>query len=189
MARKYELKRRAERQDETRQRIVEAAIELHRTKGPARTTLSDIARVAGVQRNTLYRHFPDERAIGLACSGLHMELNPPPDPGPWRSIDDPAERLRAGLSELYAYFERNAEILSHVLRDAQVHPLTREMFELRAPGFAEYPRVLANGLPGRKRVRAAVALALEFATWRRLVDGGLSRDEAVETMVAAVLAQ
>ena len=82
MARKYELKRRAERQEETRRRIVEAAIELHRTKGPARTTLTDIARLAGVQRNTLYRHFPDERAIGLACSGLYMELNPPPDPAP-----------------------------------------------------------------------------------------------------------
>jgi AcrR family transcriptional regulator len=91
VARKYELKRRAERQEETRRRIVEAAIELHRTKGPARTTLSDIARLAGVQRHTLYRHFPDERAIGLACSGLYMELNDrrssrTPESGPLRAL-------------------------------------------------------------------------------------------------------
>src|SRR2546421_8935654 len=79
MARKYELKKRAERQEETRRRIVEAAIHLHRTKGPARTTFSDIAALAGVQRHTLYRYFPDERQMGLACSGHHFELNPPPD--------------------------------------------------------------------------------------------------------------
>src|SRR5438093_7923993 len=101
MARKYELKRRAERQHETRRRIVEAAIELHRTKGPARTTVSDIARLAGVQRHTFYRHFPDERALGLACSGTFLELNPPPDGTTWRAIGDPEERLRAALSELY----------------------------------------------------------------------------------------
>src|SRR5881392_2855080 len=106
VARKYELRRRAERQEETRRRIVEAAIELHRTKGPARTTLSDVARLAGVERHTLYRHFPDERALGLACSGHYTELNPPPDAEPWTAIVEPAARLRHGLGELYAYFER-----------------------------------------------------------------------------------
>src|SRR5437868_11604638 len=104
--RKYELKSRAERMEETRRRIVEAAIELHRTKGPAQTTLSDVARLAGVQRHTLYRHFPDERAVGLACSGLYTERNPPPDAAAWGEIADPAERLRTGLDELYEYFER-----------------------------------------------------------------------------------
>src|SRR5713226_6605610 len=126
MARKYELKRRAERQQDTRRRIVEAAIELHRTKGPARTTLSDIARLAGVQRHTLYRHFPDERAIGLACSGLHMERNPPPQAEQWRSLPPGEARLRTGLGELYAFFERNQDMFSCVLRDAEVDPLTRE---------------------------------------------------------------
>ena len=86
MTRKYELKRRAERQEETRRRIVEAAVDLHRTKGAARTTLSDVARGAGVQRHTLYRHFPDERALFTACSGLFYELNPFPDPEPWKAI-------------------------------------------------------------------------------------------------------
>src|SRR5437016_688388 len=98
VARKYELKRRAERQQETRRRIVEATIELHRTKGPARTTMSDVARLAGVQRHTLYRHFPDERELGLACSGLHFETHPPPDAEAWREIVDPGDRLRRGLA-------------------------------------------------------------------------------------------
>src|ERR1700704_615036 len=102
--RKYELRKRAERQEETRRRIVEAAIELHGTVGPARTSVSAIAARAGVQRHTYYRHFPDERSLGLACSGLYMERNPLPDPAPWRAIRDPEKRLRRCLGDLYAYY-------------------------------------------------------------------------------------
>jgi AcrR family transcriptional regulator len=189
MARKYELKRRAERQEETRRRIVQAAIDLHRTKGPARTTLSDIARRAGVQRHTLYRHFADEREVGLACSGLYLEENPPPRAEEWQSIPPGAERLRTGLGELYRFFERNEDMLSNVTRDAEVHPLTREMFELRAgPALHAVRQVLAEGLDG-PRCLAALELALEFGTWRLLHRSGLTQDDAVETMVAAVLAQ
>jgi AcrR family transcriptional regulator len=66
MPRTYTLRRRAERQAETRLRIVEAAIELHGTVGPALTTLSMVAERAGVQRHTLYAHFPDEWSLYLA---------------------------------------------------------------------------------------------------------------------------
>jgi AcrR family transcriptional regulator len=188
MARKYELKRRAERQAQTRRRIVEAAVELHRTKGPARTTLSDVARRAGVQRHTLYRHFPDERALHLACSGLFNELNPFPEAEPLAEIADPEARLRAGLGALYDYFGENEDMLASVVRDAEVHAPTREMVELRhteAPG--ELRAALAAPLPDNPRVRAALDLALDFHTWRSLVRrSGLSNEEAVETMVAAL---
>ena len=98
--RKYELKKRAERQEETRRRIVEAAVDLHGTIGPARTSVSAIAERAGVQRHTYYRHFPDERTLGMACSGLHFERNPLPDPEPWREIERPrgAAARRASTS-------------------------------------------------------------------------------------------
>src|SRR4029077_9727775 len=88
MARTYTLKRRAEQQAETRQRIVEAAVELHSSVGPARTTVSMIADRAGVQRHTFYAHFPDERGVFVACSGLVAERDPLPDAEPWRAIDD-----------------------------------------------------------------------------------------------------
>jgi AcrR family transcriptional regulator len=190
MARKYELKSRAERMEETRRRIVEAAIELHRTKGPARTTLSDIARLAGVQRHTLYRHFPDERAIGLACSGLYTELNPPPDAAAWTAIEDHVERLRTGLSSLYEYFERTGDMFDCILRDAEVHELTREMFHMRSGGsMGEIRGVLGECAPPGTRGAAALDLALDFRTWQRLTRSGLSRDDAVETIVAAVFAQ
>lgn len=188
MTRKYELKKRAVRQEETRRRIVEAAIQLHRTKGPARTTFSDIAVLAGVQRHTLYRYFPDERAMGLACSGLHFELNPPPDPGGWEAIADPGERLRIGLEALYAWFERNEDMFACVLRDAEFDPLTRELFELRAAApLARIADVLSRGRGNGSRTRAAYALALDFHAWRRLAQSGLDAAEASALMADAVL--
>ena len=188
MTRKYELKKRAERQEVTRRRIVEAAVELHRTKGPARTTFSDIAALAGVQRHTLYRYFPDERQMGLACSGHHFELNPPPDPAEWEGITDPGERLRAGLGALYSWFERNEDMFGCVLRDAEVDPLIRELFDLRAAEPMErIAGMLSSGLEQDKRLQAAFALALDFHAWRRLRQSGLDAAEAADLMAGAVL--
>ena len=186
--RKYELKRRAERQAETRRRIVEAAVALHRRKGPARTTFTDIARLAGVQRHTLYRHFPDERALMLACSGLFYEQNPPPDPERWREIGDGLERLRHGLRELYAYYERTEDMASRVLRDAEVHPLTRELVELRRSGPMRCVRaVLGEGFSDEPRVQALLDLATDFYAWRRLARSGLSPDDAAALMADLLL--
>src|SRR5438093_706956 len=157
MARKYELKKRADRQEQTRRRIIEAAIELHGMIGPARTTISAIAERAGVQRHTYYRHFPDERALELACSGLHLERNPLPDPEPWRGIVDPRKRVRQGLAELYAFFERNESMLTNVMRDSEVHPLTREIAELQfGPPLGAIRETIAQALPRRARKNMAV---------------------------------
>lgn len=188
MTRKYELKKRAERQEETRRRIVDAAIQLHRTKGPARTTFSDIAALAGVQRHTLYRHFPDERAMGLACSGHHFELNPPPDPAQWEGIADPGERLRVGLEALYSWYERNEDLFGCVLRDAEVDPLTRELFDLRAEeSMDRIADTLSQGVGDAKRAQAVFSLALDFHAWRRLAQSGLDAAEAAALMADAVV--
>lgn len=187
MARRYELKRRAEQQAGTRRRIVEAAIRLHGTKGPARTTVSDVARVAGVQRHTVYRHFPVERELWLACSGLFMEEHPLPEASAWRSVFDPRSRLVLGLGELYAYYEQVEDMFSCVLRDAEVHPLTREVMELRASGPMRLIReALAEGLPPTRGGQAALDLALDFHAWRRLRESGLSTREAAELMASLV---
>src|SRR5262245_40968590 len=110
MARTYTLKARAESQAETRQRIVEAAVDLHGSVGPANTTVSMIAERAGVQRHTFYAHFPDERSVLMACSGHALERDPPPDAGAWRGISEPQARLRTGLTALYTWYGRNAQL-------------------------------------------------------------------------------
>ena len=187
--RTYTLKRRAESQAETRQRIVEAAIALHTEIGPAATTISMLAERAGVQRHTVYAHFPDDRSISLACSGLHYERDPFPDATPWRAIEDRRERLRTGLGALYVWYARNAQLVGSVVRDAEHHALTQEITTLRvAPVMGTYREVLGEGLSEKQR--AMLPLAFSFYTWRSLArDGGLTQEAAAETMAQAILAQ
>ena len=186
MSRTYTLKRRAEQQAETRRRIVEAAFDLHGSVGPARTTISMIAERAGVQRHTLYAHFPNERSLLMACSGLAIERNPPPDATPWRAIADRRERLRTGLSELYGWYEHNAQLTACVMRDSEVHPIVKEVNLLRfGPYFMAYHDALGENLDARQR--AMLGLALSFYTWRTLVqEGGLKQPAAVAAMVHAI---
>jgi AcrR family transcriptional regulator len=187
--RKYELKKRAEAQLETRNRIVDAAIELHEFKGPAHTSLSEVARLAGVQRHTLYRHFPEERDLMLACSGIYTERNPMPDPSRWAGVQG-EERLRMGLREMYAFFESTEPMLSRLVVDAETHALTREMMQSRRGAeLAEIRRTLARALPRRAAAQALLDLALDFRTWQRLRRSGLSNRAAADAMVRALLAQ
>lgn len=187
MARTYTLKRRAETQAGTRQRIVEAAIALHATAGPAFTSLSMVAARAGVQRHTLYAHFPDERALALACSALALERDPLPQAEAWRGIADAADRLRMGLAAVHGWYARNADLAGCVMRDAESHALTREIVALRFGPVAEgWHAVLGEGLDPTRR--AVLHLALGYFTWRALVrEAGLDQEVAVAAMVRAVL--
>ena len=186
MTRTYTLKRRAEQQAQTRQRIVEAAVHLHGTVGPAQTTFSMVAERAGVQRHTLYAHFPDERSLLLACSALAMERSPMPDAAPWRAIKGQRERLRTGLLAVYAWYEENAALAGCVLRDAEHHVPTRETTRVRmGPYMAAYQDVLGAKLTAKQR--AMLRLALSFFTWRTLVrEGGLKSAAAAKAMIQAI---
>jgi AcrR family transcriptional regulator len=189
--RKYELKQRAFEMAETRRRITEAAVELHGTVGPARTTLSAIAERAGVQRHTVYRHFPSDADLLGACSTHYYAANPWPDLAPWRATADPDRRLATALDQLYAWYERTEPMFRNVLRDLDLVdglPATIVPFE---DYLAEAVDVLAAGRPaaGRRRrvLDAALRHVTDFHTWRSLaVDGRLTRAEAIELVRALV---
>jgi AcrR family transcriptional regulator len=188
-SRTYELKRRAERQEETRQRIVEAAVELHSTVGPARTTVAAIAERAGVTRPTVYAHFPDADSLFRACSGHVRATVPPPDPTAWRSIHDPWERLQAALHDLYGYYARLEPLLENVQRDAAVMPIVAEMNAYRVRYLEEIHDLLLEAWPmrggARGRLRRAIGHALDFRTWQSLVRGqGCDHAEAARLMLA-----
>src|ERR671918_294412 len=72
---KYKLKKRAERQEETRLRIARATLELHETLGPSLTTISAIAERAGVGRPTGGDLRPPEAVEGGL--GRALRLLPP----------------------------------------------------------------------------------------------------------------
>jgi AcrR family transcriptional regulator len=192
MPRKYEMKRRAERVQETRRRITEAAVELHQTVGPARTTVSAIAEKAGVQRHTYYAHFPELRDLYAACTGHYAAEHPPPDHSSWAEVADHEERLRRALSEVYVYYGRHEEIFANVLRDAEVDALCAEFTH---PVFQNWKRTWSNAVAegwdteGERgeALLAAIGFALDFQTWRTLVrQQGLDQEKAVELMVGMV---
>jgi AcrR family transcriptional regulator len=179
MARTYELKLRAERQEQTRRRIIEAAIELHQTLGPARTTVTEIAARAGVGRETVYRHFPDDLALGLACSGRYWESHPLPDAGQWGSLPTLSARLRAALEVTYAYHRETEAMMSRALADSDSSPIMRP--------YHEHWQRAAEAIAGRRTepmLLAAIGHALAFGTWWSLVrDQRLSDAEAIELML------
>jgi len=195
---KYELKKRAERQEETRLRIARATLELHEILGPALTTKSAIAERAGVTRPTVYSHFPDELSLGKACSSLELSDNPLPDPGPWEEISEPEERLRAALGDLYAYFRRRERLWANILRDQELpldDPEAHEAdAEIMEPIFVHWERMkqsLATGWgksdESSRLLLSAIGLALDFQTWRGMVrTQGLSDEQAIELMVGMV---
>jgi len=188
--RKYELKVRAERQRDTRRRIVEAAVELHGSVGPARTTVTEIARRAGVERPTVYRHFPDDAALFEACSSHWVERNPAPEVGLLAAIADPEERARVALTALYDYYDGAEEMLTNVTRDAPLLPELAAVAERRRGYVAELELLLAGGWPspGSKARGAMVALALDFSTWKLLRGQGLGNGTAAASMARAVAA-
>lgn len=189
--RRYRKRLRAEQEQRTRQAITEAAMKLHGTVGPARTTISAVADAAGVQRATVYRHFPDEASLFGACSSHYAMLHPPPDPSAWAEIRDPAGRLRRGLTDIYRWWEETEDMMSLVLRDAPLVEAISAPVEAGRAYLEEVRRILLRGRPerGRSRQRKAAAIghALDFFTWRSLVrDQGLSTKDAVDLMVELV---
>ena len=195
---KYNLKKRAERQEETRLRIARATLELYEILGPSLTTRSAIAQRAGVTRPTVYSHFPDDLTLGKACSSLELSDNPLPDPGPWQEIPDPERRMRVALGELYSYFRRREQLWANVLRDQEMPLDDPEALEADAeimePIFLHWERMketLAAGwgpCEGTPRLLlAAIGFALDFQAWRAMArTQGLSEEQAIELMVDMV---
>jgi AcrR family transcriptional regulator len=178
VARKYELKQRAAQAADTRRRIVETVVGMHLTVGPAATSISEVARRVGVQRQTVYNHFPEEQELFAACSAHWRALHPAPDPSSWTDVRD-------GLRALYAWYRETEPMTANVLRDAEVMPALRAVLE---PGFAAYldsvRRSLARPFGRSRRVAAAVAVASDFHVWRSLKE--LGDADAADLMAALV---
>jgi AcrR family transcriptional regulator len=189
--RPYRQKQRAVQRQETRLRIVEAAMALHEELGPRDTTIAAIAERAGVQRLTVYRHFPDAEAVFQACTAHWLSLHPPPEPGEWRDQARPKARARHAFRALYAYYRATASMWSRAYRDVE------DIAALQAP-MAEVERYLDSigadlagawaAAGGRSALLdAAIALALRFRTWETLDRQGID-DESMAEMMASCCA-
>ena len=185
------MSRRLESVEETRRKITAAAFDLHATIGPSRTTIQAIADGAGVQRHTVYAHFPDLDSLYLACTEHGIRATGMPMAEPWLVIADPVERLRFGLSELFSWYRTNERMLRNVLYDLDptVPPPTEpDIFDRRMTALYE---ALTDGWRAvdegaRPTQMAMVAHAMAFETWRSLSSAGLTDDQVVELLAAIV---
>lgn len=184
--RKYTQRRRASQQEQTRARIVEATMALHEELGPKETTVSAIAKRAGVQRLTVYRHFPDEGALLQACTSRWLALNPPPDPARWAAVDEAAPRCRAALAALYGYYGATEAMWVRSYRDQEEVPALKAQMDR----FHAYLDTVAEDLLGAwrrqggkgKALQATIGHGLRFTTWQSLAAEGL-KDDAKAALV------
>lgn len=187
VTRTYQKKKRAEREAETRQRIVEATVGLHTSVGPARTTISAIAEKAGVQRHTVYSHFPEEETLFAACTSHWASLHPFPRAELWEAAADPLQRLALALRHVWAWYADVESDLELFFRDAELVPAVRADTIAYAERLSAVADRLAADLEGSSFARAAVGHALAFETWRSLVRReGLATDAAVDAMLTLV---
>jgi AcrR family transcriptional regulator len=185
--RSYKKAKRAEDEGRTRNRIVDAAEYLHGSLGPAHTTVSAVAERAGVTRATVYRHFADEESLFLACSQQWISRQQLPEPDAWGLMDDPIERLRAGLLDIYGFYRLGQQMIRNIHRDVDAVPAV--VVAARRSREQRWLDTLLAPQPGHRRkvVRAAVAHATSFTTWQSLCGTqGLSDRSAVELMVGMV---
>jgi AcrR family transcriptional regulator len=188
--RPYELKERATRQAATRERIVAATVELHQERGPAATTVTEIAQRAGVSRLTVYQHFPSDSDLFSACQHRFFAHHPRPDLAPALALEDPRERLCAVLTLLYRAYRRQAPMTSKILRDRTLLPaldalLVATLDERQAELAASLSKGFRSAAKTPKGLRAVIALALEFSTWQRLTQSGLTDGSAAAVMADA----
>ncbi len=180
------MRKRQEDVDETRRRIVEAAVELHGTVGPVNTSIAGVAALAGVQRSTVYRHFPDDEALFGACTSHWFARHPWPRAQEWRTENDPRRRLERGLRELYTYYDGNRQMLSNAFRDLEVMPpFVGEMLGAQLESMVS---VLLEAWPDQqdRQLVLAIGHAVDLRTWHSLADRGLAPEDAAELMSSMV---
>lgn len=188
--RKYTKTRRAEQQEETRDKIVEAAMALHEELGPRATSISAIAERAGVQRLTVYRHFEDDVAIFQACSSRWFELNPPPGPSLWQELAPAAQRTEEALVNIYTYYSNSAAMLNRVYSDEADVPALQEVMQ----GFRLYLEGISNDLlkawqpesKKRKDIKTLINHAVQFSTWKSFSQEQMKERKIAELMTKCI---
>lgn len=175
--RTYRMSKRAESTAETRQRIVEATMTLHRERGIATTTMKDIAELADVGIGTVYHHFPSYEDAIRACGARTAELTRLPTPAIFESVHSLSARVATLVGELFAYYDRHPT-LPQARCDSDKFPVLAEFLAHRQERIeALVTEALSRPASSHQEVQTVTALT-DFAVHRSLVDAGFSTEQA-----------
>jgi CheY-like chemotaxis protein len=146
-----------------------------------------VAGPGGVQRPSVYAHFPDGPAIFRAGTAHWLHLNPLPDHERWTAIASFDDRVETAIRDVHAWWERTADDLIPVMADMGRVAAMAEAIDFWRERTGDWvAAVLAgHGLRGRRRARTEAALrhALALETWRSLTaPDGMTPSEAVRLL-------
>ena len=186
--RKYQLKARAEQAKETHQQIVEATVMLHEQLGPANTSIKAIAEQAGVQRLTVYRHFPDDASLFEACTSHWLSQHPPPPVANIGESFNPQAQTEKTLLAVYRYYRKTERMWTMAYRDVEeVEALHGPMGRVEAY-FDSMRNELVNAwklkAENKKQFSLTLRHGLRFSTWRSLKAEKLSEKKIVELVIS-----
>jgi len=191
--RKYKKTKRAQQQEHTRERIVEATVALHEELGPANTSIKAIAERAGVQRLTVYRYFPDDLSLFQACTSHWLSFNPPPDIADWQEIEGAKERAATALLAFFKYYRGTETMWTGAYRDVEDIVALREVLK----GFEGYIDQVRDGLlgpwklTGKSKQQLSITLrhCLRFSSWQSLKREKLKDRHIVELVMDWILSK
>ncbi len=186
--RKYKKTKRAEQQEQTRERIVEATVALHEEIGPANTSIKAIAERAGVQRLTVYRHFPDDFSLFQACTSHWLSYNPPPDAANWQEMTNADEKTAAAFLAIFKYYRGTETMWTGAYRDLEDVDALREVLK----GFEGYIDQVRDGLlvswklKGKSKQQLSITLrhCLRFTSWQSLKREKLNDKQIVDLVMS-----
>ena len=188
--RKYSMDKRRAAVEETRQRILEAALALHSEKGIFGTSWQDIARRADVSVGTVYKHFPSLDELVPACGELMYAITRPP------SLEDASEifagantfeeRLGCLISELFDFYERGAPYIETDFQERQLPMVQEWEAYMRATIAGLVREALLPAGPDERTVQAVSAL-LDFSTFKSFMDRDIRKEQAAKTMNEVLL--
>ena len=181
------MQRRGRSEEQTRNRIVGATVDLHAERGIVATKPAEIAARADVSVSTFYKHFPTRAALVEACTRHAASLVPAPDPAAVKAVPEPRRRIASMCRTLFDFYAaREPFLYTGRTEERVVNELRPAVARLRALRNA-FVSAAIEGLALDREAAAAVTALADFWAWRTLRrDVGLSQLSAIEAARAAV---
>ena len=156
MPRSYRLGERAAQMLATRDRIVEAAIELCIDVGISKATMRQVGLRADVAPGTLRNHFPSRRSLEEAMVERLTAEGPLPDPSLFAGAETIEDRVGRLLYAAATFFDQSGRLYRMWLREPMLTSPWTEAGARYGARWAELQRLALGPLADDEEVQAVL---------------------------------
>ncbi|MCB9136696.1 MAG: TetR/AcrR family transcriptional regulator [Anaerolineales bacterium] len=186
MPRQYKMQTRSMATEKTKERIVQAAKELHASQGLQGTSYIEIADKAGVAMATVYRHFPSIADLIPACASsivVLQTLTPDAVIALFQGKAGVLERLEWIIQGTCECYERDSGWLQAARREGDLIPTLSEVIDEQQKNLRILVRAALEESNVTERQVQVLAALMDFPLWKSLRDMGLTPDEATDQVL------